>query len=128
MLKYAFFGILAVLAAFPVNAEAQTKKGPNGGVIVSADGHPIEFVVKDQDLTFYIGDDDGSPLPTKNMRGRATIQDGGKTTTVQLQPAAPNKMIGKASGPIASKARVVFSGTFREGSHTHTLTARYVTE
>lgn len=128
MLKVATLGLLAGLIALPIAAQAQTRKGPNGGTIVSSLGHPIEFVVKGQELTFFVGDDDGSPLPTKGFKGRATVQDGGKTATVALQPAAPNKLVGKTENPVGSKARVVFSASFREGSHSHTLTARYVTE
>ena len=128
MLKYGLFAVLiAVTAAVPA-AQAQPKKGPNGGTVVTTSGHPIEFVLRGQDLVFYLGDDDGSPLQTKGMTGRATVQDGGKTATVALQPAVPNIMTGKVPAPLGAKARVVFSGTFREGSHTHTLTARYVTE
>jgi hypothetical protein len=105
-------------------AYAQQKKGANGGMVVTSQGHPIEFVAKGQDLVFYINDDDGSPLSTKAMRGRATVQDGGKTTTVPLEPAAPNMMVGKLQAPLGSKARVVFSANL----HGHSLTARYVTE
>jgi hypothetical protein len=128
MLKYLLSALLVAMTATINLAEAQTKKGANGGAVVVSSGHPIEFVVKGQDLTFYLGDDDGSPLQTKNMSGRATVQDGGKTTTVPLQAAAPNLMVGKVQAPLGSKARVVFSATFREGGHTHTLTARYVTD
>jgi len=128
MLKY---GLLALLIAVttPVDrAEAQSKKGANGGAVVVSNGHPIEFVAKDQQLTFYVSDDDGSPLQTKSMNGRATVQDGGKTATIPLQPAAPNMLVGKLQAPLGAKARVVFSATFREDGHTHTLTARYVTD
>src|SRR5262245_22484875 len=124
MLKH---GLLAIVIATTVTtalAEAQAKKGANGGTVVTSQGHPIEFVLKGQELVFYVGDDDGSPLPTKDMRGRATVQDGGKTTTVPLEPAAPNMMVGKLQTPLGSKARVVFSANL----HGHSLTARYVTE
>ena len=128
MLKHGLIAFLiAVIAAAGV-AQAQSNKGQNGGMVATSHGHPIEFVLKGQDLVFYIRDDDGSPLPTKEMKGRATVQDGGKTSTVSLEPAAPNMMIGKLQDPLGPKARVVFSATFRENSHTHTLTARYVTE
>ena len=93
-------------------------------MVVTSQGHPIEFVAKGQDLVFYINEDDGSPLSTKEMRGRATIQDGGKTTTVPLEPTAPNMMVAKLQAPLGSKARVVFSANL----HGHALTARYVTE
>ena len=41
---------------------------------LSKKGHPIEFVLKGQEFLFYVIDDDGSPLPTKDMQGRATVQ------------------------------------------------------
>ena len=81
-------------------------------------------MLKGQEIVFYLSDDDGSPLSTKDMRGRATVQDGGKTTTVALEPAVPNMMIGKLQAPLGTKARVVFSANL----HGHSLTARYVTE
>jgi hypothetical protein len=81
-------------------------------------------VLEGQKLIFYLSDHDGSSLSTKDMRGRATVQEGGKTATVPLEPAAPNMMIGNLQAPLGSKARVVFSANL----HGHSLTARYVTE
>ena len=127
MIKQWLIAVLVVVASLGV-AEAQTKKGANGGLMAESQGHPIELVPKAQEIVFYLSDDDGSPLQTKGMRGRATVQNAGKTTTVTLEPAAPNMMIGKLQAPLSSKARVVFSATLKEGGHTHTLTARYVTD
>jgi hypothetical protein len=124
MLKQGLLALVIAMTAMIDLAEAQSKKGANGGMVVTSQGHPIEFVLKGQELIFYIGDDDGSPLSTKDMRGRATVQDGGKTTTVPLEPATPNMMVGKLQTPLGPKARVVFSAN----SHGHSLTARYVTE
>jgi hypothetical protein len=124
MLKHGLLAIVITAMATTALAEAQAKKGANGGIVVTSDGHPIEFVLKGQELVFYVGDHDGSPLPTKDMRGRATVQDGGKTTTVPLEPATPNMMVGKLQAPLGPKARVVFSVNV----HGHSLTARYVTE
>ena len=125
MFKHALFALLIVMTATAGIAHAQQKKGANGGMVAISQGHPIEFVLKGQDLVFYVSDDDGSPLSTKAMRGRATVQDGGgKPTTVPLEPAAPNMMVGKLQAPLGSKARVVFSANL----HGHALTARYVTE
>jgi hypothetical protein len=103
------------------NADAQTK-GPNGGIVVKADDHPIEFVVRDQEILFYVGDDDGKPLPTKGLKARAVVQDGGKTTTITLSPAEPNMFVGKLAAPLGAKARVVFSSSV----HGHSLQARFV--
>lgn len=124
MLKYAFMTMLIAFTVSVGPATAQTKKGANGGPVVTSQGHPIEFVHKGQDIIFYVGDDDGSPLPTKEMKGRATIQQGGKTTTVQLKPSSPNMMVGKMDTELAPQARVVFSASL----HGHSLTARYTIE
>jgi hypothetical protein len=124
MLKYVFIAMIVALTASFNPAAAQTKKSNNGGPVVTSQGHPIEFVHKGQEMVFYVGDDDGSPLPTEDMKGRATIQQGGKTVTVQLKPSSPNMMVGKAEAELAPQARVVFSASL----HGHSLTARYTVE
>jgi hypothetical protein len=124
MFKHGLFALVIAVVATAGFAEPQPKRGPNGGIVVTSQEHPIEFVVKEQELIFYVSDHDGSSLSTKDMRGRATVQDGGQTATVPLEPAAPNMMVGKLQAPLGSKARVVFSANL----HGHSLTARYVTE
>lgn len=115
--------MMVVIAAMPNLATAQTK-GSNGGPVVKSQGHPIEFVRKGTDIVFYVGDDDGSPLSTKDMRGRATVQDGGKTITVPLAPTSPNLMKGTLQTELSPKAIVVFSASL----HGHSLTARYTVD
>lgn len=124
MLKYAFLAMIAAITAMPEFAAAQTKMGGNGGPVVTSQGHPIEFVRKGLEIVFYVSDDDGSPLSTKEMRGRATVQEGGKTVTVPLSPSGPNMMVGKLQTELTPKARVVFSANL----HGHSLTARYTVE
>lgn len=124
MLKYVFLAMIVALTASSDPAAAQTKKGNNGGPVVTSQGHPIEFVHKGQEIVFYLSDDDGSPLPTKDMKGRATIQQGGTTVTVQLKPSSLNMMVGKVETELAPHARVVFSASL----HGHSLTARYTVE
>ena len=124
MRRYLSFALVAGFLLLPSLAAAQTKTGANGGPVVESEGHPIEFVRNGLDITFYVSDDDGSPLNTKSMRGRATIQDGGKTITVPLNPSGPNKMIGKLQSELSPQARVVFSASL----HGHSLTARYTTQ
>jgi hypothetical protein len=113
--------IAAVSLTLMVTADAQTK-GPNGGVVVKADDHPVEFVIRAQEIVFYVGDHDGKPMPTKGLKARAVVQDGGKTSTITLSPAAPNMFVGKLAAPLGAKARVVFSSAF-DG---HSLQARFV--
>ena len=114
--------IAAVSLTLMASADAQTK-GPNGGIVVKVEDHPVEFVLRDQEIVFYIGDHDGKPMSTKGLKARAVVQVGGKTLTIALSPAAPNMFVGKLTAPLGSKARVVFSGAV-DG---HTLQARFVT-
>jgi hypothetical protein len=113
--------VAAVGLILVASADAQTK-GPNGGVVVRADDHPIEFVVRAQEIVFYLGDHDGKPMSTNGLKARAIVQDGGKTMTIALSPATPNMFVGKLAAPLGAKARVVFSSAF-DG---HKLQARFV--
>ena len=124
MQKYIFLAMIVTLTASVGPATAQTKKGNNGGPVVTSQGHAIEFVHKGGEMIFYIGDHDGSLLPTTEMKGRATVQQDGKTVTVQLKPVNPNMMVGKAEAELVPQARVVFSSNV----HGHSLTARYMVE
>ena len=71
-------------------ALATPRKGANGGPVVVVDGHPVEMVASDTAVTFYLSDDDGSPLSTKGLTARAVVRIEGKTLTVLLTPEAPN--------------------------------------
>ena len=114
--------VAAVSLTLIANADAETK-GPNGGIVVKAEDHPVEFVFRDQEIVFYVGDHDGKPMPTKGLKARAVVQVGGKTMTIALSPAEPNRFVGKLAAPLGPKARVVFSSVF-DG---HNLQARFVT-
>jgi hypothetical protein len=57
-------------------------------------------------------------------RGRATIQDSGKTVTVPLSSSAPNLLVGKTEAEMSPQALIVFTASLR-GAHEHVLTARY---
>jgi hypothetical protein len=106
-------------------AAQDAKKGANGGEVVVMEGHPIEFVAKGQEITFFILEDDGkSPTPTTGYSGRAVIQDAGKTFAVALAPAEPNRFVGQLAMPLGSKARVVLSAKVPG----HTLQARFTTD
>src|SRR5579859_8087229 len=108
MSKRLSVAMLLTVVAWSAAAQAP-KKGDHGGDVVVMEGHPIEFVSKDQEITFYILEDDGkSPTPTKGFSGRAVIQDSGKTVAVNLAPAEPNMFVGQLAMPLGAKARVVF--------------------
>ena len=117
------FLITAALAALPVLAAAQDgPKGPNGGM-VSGDGHHVvEMVSTGTELTVFLSED-GKPVASAGARiGRAIVQDGGKTATVALRPASPNKLVGTLAQPLGAGARVVVSATMPDG---HAVQARF---
>jgi hypothetical protein len=118
--------VAPLLALMASSATAETaKKGPNGGDVVVMENHPIEFVSKGPEITFYILDEDGqTPVMTAGLTGRAVIQDGGKTTAVNLSPAEPNRFVGQLQMPLGSRARVVFSAKVAG----HNLQARFTTQ
>ena len=130
MLRRIFLAVLPVTAAAPMTAMAQGSaqqrpaRGPNGGRVVVADGHPVEFVASGAELTFFLRDDDGTPLETRRINGRAVVQQGGQTATVPLTPAEPNRLVGRLEGPLTPGARVVFSAAL----HGHRLQARFVAD
>lgn len=106
-------------------AQAPARRGPNGGLLAMADGHPIELVIAGTALTFYLNEDIGRPSPSARASGRATVQAGGQTATVALTPAEPNRLVGTLAAPLAAGARVVLNGTMGDG---HRVTARFVLE
>jgi hypothetical protein len=112
---------LAMVAVAAAGPKGPTK-GPNGGQMVLVEEHPIEFVVRDQEIVFYLGDHDGKPMATKGYKARALVQDGGKTVTVPLVATPPNMFVGKLAAPLGAKARVVFAG-FIDG---HNFQVRFV--
>jgi hypothetical protein len=120
MSKQTALGLLVAATLLGSTAFAQTK-GPNGGVVTKAEGHPIEFVNSGQEIVFYFSDDDGSPMSMKGVEARAIVQDGGKTTTVPLAAVEPNKVVGKLQAPLNPGARVVVSAKL----HGHSLQARF---
>ena len=119
----ACLGLAAALTASAALAH-ELAKGPNGGPVVDSAGHHVEMVAKGSELVLLLTEADDKPLASAGTKNaRAIVQDGGKTATVQLQPAEPNKLVGSLAQPLGSSARVVVSATMADG---HTVQARFV--
>lgn len=97
------------------------KTGPNGGPVFVADDHPIEMVATDKELTFYVLDEDGTPLDTAGASGRAIVTQGGKNATVTLAASPPNKLTGPLAAPLTVGAKVVLTTKL----HGHSIQARF---
>ena len=113
------------LMASPLAASAhEFAKGPNGGPVVDSAGHHVEMVARGTELVLYLTEESDKPLASAGAKNaRAIVQDGGKTATVSLQPAEPNKLVGTLAQPLGPGARVVVSATMADG---HGVQARFV--
>ena len=114
-----------VLAAAPLAASAHDMPaGPNGGPVVDSSGHHVEMIAKGSDLVLFLSETGDKPLASAGAKNaRAIVQDDGKTATVALQPAEPNKLVGTLPQPLGKGARVVVSATMADG---HAVQARFV--
>lgn len=122
--KMTALAIAAALAlAFPLGATAhEATKGPNGGALIDVDGHHVEFVPLENELTFYLTGEKDAPIASAGSKMKAIVQEGGKTTQIELIVAEPNKLAGKLAAPLSSGTKVVVTGTLADG---HALQARF---
>ncbi len=118
------FLALAV-AATPLAASAhESAKGPNGGPVADSAGHHVELVANGTELVLFLTGEADKPIASAGTKNaRAIVQDGGKTATVSLQPAEPNRLVGALAAPLGKGARVVVSATMADG---HAVQARFV--
>jgi hypothetical protein len=119
-----FFLALALIAAPLAVSAHEVAKGPNGGPVVDSAGHHVEMVAKGTELVLFLTEENDKPLASAGTKNaRAIVQDGGKTVTVPLQPAEPNKLVGTLAQALGPGARVVVSATMADG---HAVQARFV--
>jgi hypothetical protein len=114
--------LLILTAALPALAHEEAK-GPHGGQVVDSAGHHLEFVPSPSELTFFLSDEAGKPLPSAGSSGKAIVQDASKTSQLDLAPAAPDKLTGKLSAPLAPGAKIAVTATMADG---HVLQALFV--
>ena len=118
--------IALTLAALPLAGVSahETAKGPNGGPVADSAGHHLEMVSTGTDLVLFLTETNDKPLASAGTKNaRAIVQNGGKTATVALTPAEPNKLVGTLPSPLSAGARVVVSATMADG---HAVQARFV--
>ncbi len=115
---------LAIAAAPLAVAAHEMAKGPNGGPVIDSAGHHVEMVARGTELVLFLTAEADKPIGSAGTKNaRAIVQDGGKTATVQLQAADPNRLVGALAAPLGKGARVVVSATMADG---HAVQARFV--
>jgi hypothetical protein len=95
----------------PAHAGDVSGKGLNGGRVSDAGNMHVEFVSKGADVSVFTFDHDNKPIPSAGMTGRVTVQEQGKTRSVDLASEASNRLTGKLDGALGSGARVIVSVT-----------------
>ncbi|HET6387924.1 hypothetical protein [Hyphomicrobium sp.] len=121
--KARLFAASLVLAAASPALAHEAVKGPNGGHVMEVSGYHIEFVPSQTEVTFYLSDQAGKPIASKGTKAKVFVQDGGKTTPLQLTPTDPDKLTAKLAAPLVSGAKVAVTATMPDG---HNLQARFV--
>ncbi|MEQ1576429.1 MAG: hypothetical protein ABL894_02145 [Hyphomicrobium sp.] len=111
-----------VFAQFPDTAAHDVSKGPNGGALVDVSGHHVEFVPSAAEITFFLTGDADAPIASAGAKAKAIVQEGGKTTQIELVPVDPNKLVGKPESALGAGAKVVFTGTLSDG---HSIQAKF---
>ena len=122
MMRRAALTVAAVgfLATGTVLAQAT---GPNGGLLGGGSGgHQTELVVSPTELTVYLIED-GKPHDSKGASVRAVVQQGGKTTTLNLADQDGKKLVAKLPAPLDKGAIVVVTG---KDGHGDQFNVRYV--
>ena len=119
------FILALAIAAMPLTADAhEMAKGPNGGPLVDSAGHHVEMVARGTELVLFVTGEGDAPHPSAGAKNaRAIVQDGGKTATIQLQAADPNRLVGALPAPLGKGARVIVTATLADG---HAVQARFV--
>ena len=122
---FTFAAMFLALAVAPLTSASahETAKGANGGVVVDAAGHHVEFVPSATELTFYLSGEKDDAIASAGAKMKAITQVAGKSAQLELAPVEPNKLVGKLTAPLTSGAKVVMSGTLSDG---HSLQARFV--
>ena len=119
------FILALAISALPLVATGhEMAKGPNGGPVVDSAGHHVEMVARGTELVLFLTAEADAAHPSGGAKNaRAIVQDGGKTVTVQLQAADPNRLVGTLAAPLSKGARVVVTATLADG---HAVQARFV--
>ncbi|WP_185816777.1 heavy metal-binding domain-containing protein [Hymenobacter metallilatus] len=99
--------------------ETHAHSAPHGGIVRTAGKYHVELVVKAGQMTVYLLDGQEKTQPTTGLTGTAMVQQGGKTTSVALTPAADQLRGTLPAGATPTTAII----TLRRGSET--INARF---
>ncbi len=99
----------APLAAFVHGTSPVAVHG--GQVVEDSAEHWVELVMKGDQMTAYVFDEDKNPVPSAQLTGKATVLAGGKSQQLVLAPAEANSLTGKLDPAATGKVTAVLSLT-----------------
>ena len=112
--------VVVPLCSAPASAQ---QLGPNGGLLgAPSGGHQAELVLTSAEATVYILEK-GKVHETTGAKMRLVVQQGGKTTTLDLIDQQGKRLTAKLDAPIENGAIVVVTGKDKHGD---AITGRYV--
>jgi hypothetical protein len=106
--------LTAFLASTPfgLSAHGTAPTPAHGGIIAEDSGeHWVELLIKADQLTVFVSDNDNKPLPAAQLGGKATIVAGSRKEEVILAPAQANSLVGKLLSPVSGKATALVAIT-----------------
>lgn len=104
--------LTAFLSSIPpvVSAHGTAPAPAHGGAVAEDSGeHWVELVIKADQMTIYVSDNDNKPLAAAQLGGKATIVAGSKKEEVILAPAQVNSLVGTLSSPISGKVTTLIA-------------------
>ena len=112
MFKALALGVLLMAAAPAAFAHGPTPTASHGGTIAETSTHHwVELVMSGDQLAAYVVDDNGKPVPSAQLGGKATVLVGGKRQEVNLRPTEGNRIAGKLAAPVQGRATTVLQLT-----------------
>lgn len=118
--------LLLALALTPgaVWAHGEAPQAAHGGLMQEAQELWVELVVKGTDVTVYVLDHAGKPVPATQVSGTATVLVGGQSHKVELSAAGEDGVRGKLPAPVTGN--VVAAVALKVGGRA--VSARFTTK
>jgi len=80
----------------------------HGGIVAeSSSDQWVELVIRGDQVAAYVMDQDGRPVPSTQLGGKATVLAAGKRDEVTLTPGEGNSLTGTLAAPAPAKVTAV---------------------
>ncbi len=114
-LRQIAFALSLLLSPALASAHGAPPPAAHGGVVAESSGDQwVELVIHGDQVAAYVMDQDGKPVLSAQLGGKATVLAAGKREEVALTPGEGNSLTGKlaaaASGKVTAIIQLTVSG------------------